>query len=148
MLVVFRAGPKGDQTLDVIDVIPREIEARVRENGLGAKEKAYFWVEVDDIGLTDEQAIELARELTEPELEEKPTPVHPDKTPVKTYKVKQKRRKRLTQKRLEKLDPDFSASTATRTKDASKLYPKRKLTIKQLKGCIRDKVTGKHLDGD
>jgi len=149
MLVVFRAGPRGDRTLDVIDVLPREIEARVRETGLGVKEKAYFWVEVDDSSLTDEQAIALAQQLTEPEYEDLPDHIdHQGRTNVKRRRIKQKRRKRLTQKRLEAIDPTFKAATVVRTSDASKVFPQRKITLKQLRRIIKDKVTGKHLDGD
>jgi hypothetical protein len=145
MLVIFRSG---NIPLDVIGVLPREIEAHVRSNGLGKKEGHFFWVEVDTNELNDEQYKLLADELAQPILSEVPKITHPFKTNYKKYRVIEKRRNQLIEKRLQALDHNFDANIAVSTHEAKRIYPKRKLTIKQLRHIIKDKVTGKSLNGD
>lgn len=147
MLVLFRAGPRGDRTLDVIDVIPRASEARVRATGLGLKEGAYFWVEVDTKGISDNAFDALATELLEPDISETAVVKHPLKNPVETRKIRAKHKNRLDQKRLEKIDPTFKASTVTRTKDAKRIFPEKILTIRQLRTSVKNKRTGRYLYG-
>lgn len=151
MLVIFQVGPKGSQTLDVIDVIPRSKEALVKTRGLGKKATRFFWVEVKDSTLSDEQFSELAEDLVSPEIE-LTTPLQDPsyvlKPPPPKQRVVAKRKYRLNQKELEKLDSAFSASSSTRTLDASKLYPQKRINLSQLKKIIRHKKTGRNLNGD
>jgi len=148
MLVVFRTGPKGDQTMDVVDVIPRAKEETIKGRGLGNKAGRFFWVEVDTDKLSDAAFDALSGELLEPDVELGEEIIHPVKRPVKRPRFRAKRKNRLDQKRLEQVDSAFKASTAVRTHDASSIYPKKKVSIGQLRRMIKNKRTGRHLNGD
>lgn len=148
MLVVFRAGPKGDQTMDVVDVIPRAKEKVAKKRGLGKKAGRFFWIEVDTDNISNTAFNALAEQLLAPDIAEVAIIEHPIKGPVEVDKIRAKRVNRLDQKRLEKVDPSFKASTAVRTHDASKVYPKKKLTIRQLRTMVKNKRTGRYLYGD
>jgi len=157
MLVVFRTGEQTDNTnatfdeRDVVDVIPRHKEAVIRRRGLGKKAGRFYWVEVDTDDLTDDEFQALADELLEPELEEIPSaplPARMKKTVHKRYKVKRKRTKVLDDNELHKVDARFNKNVARVTRKASAIYPKTKLTVKQLRNAIVDKRTGRKINGN
>lgn len=150
MLVIFRAGPKGDQTLDLIDVIPREKEKTIWDRGLGKKAGRFFWVQVDDSKLSDTKFNELAAELVSPQLDGA-IPINRayiKSTPDPKPRIVAKRKYRLNQNALEQLDPAFDASASYRTLDASSIFPQKILTLQQFAKIIRNKATGRDLNGD
>lgn len=156
MLIVFRAGPITDNTsktfddLDVIDVIPRHKEAVIKARGLGTKATRFFWIEVDTDRLADEAWDSLARRIMEPDREEITTP--PTHSIIKAqppvYRLNRKRKIRLREEELEKLDANFKADQVKLILDAKGIYPKRRLQVNQLNKLLEDKKTGRDLNGN
>jgi hypothetical protein len=134
--------------MDVVDVIPRSKEKIIKQRGLGNKAGRFFWIEVDTEGISDHAFNALAEQLLEPELEQITVLHSPLKGELTRPKLLAKRKNRLDTHRLAALDENFNAATAVRTHDASRIYPKRVLTVRQLRRMIKNKRTGRYLYGD